>query len=125
MWKHLVRIAAFASGTEFTASGDHSTFTTAARGAAAETATLPQGDLLAAEVDRVAASVRGDALDALLAPREAALLRAIEASLAGELAHTVEDHVDRPALRLLGGGGHASTIGANGPDRTPLTLVSG
>lgn len=61
---------------------------------------------LAAEAARVLNARGPGSLDATLAPREAALLAAIEAALEGELAQPV--HEVRPALRVLAGGGHST-----------------
>jgi hypothetical protein len=61
---------------------------------------------LAAEVVRVLHARGPGSLDATLAPREAALLAAIEAAFEGDLAQPV--HEARPALRVLAGGGQST-----------------
>jgi hypothetical protein len=72
-----IRALAAAGSAELDATAEHTTLTIAPDDGPIELTRLRHGDLLGAEVDRIAASPRGDALDALLAPREAALLRAI------------------------------------------------
>jgi hypothetical protein len=121
-WNGLrIRALAAAGSAELDATDEHTTLTIAPEDRPIESTRLRHGDLLAAEVDRIAASPRGDALDALLAPREAAVLRAIERALTGDLAQPVEDRALRPALRVLRGGERAPSVPVPQPHFTLLS----
>jgi len=116
-----IRALAAAGSAELDATAEHTTLTIAPQDGPIESSRLRHSHLLGAEVDRIAASPRGDALDALLAPREAALLRAIERSLTGDLAQPVEDRALRPTLRLLRGGDQPSSVAVPQPRFTLLS----
>ena len=109
-----------ASSTELSSEGGAALVTLTARGATPERSRLAIGDLLDQEAVRVAAVRRGEALDALLAPREAATLEAIEAALASGDVQPVHDPTPRASLRVLQGGGHSVDAPAG-----RLTLVGG
>ena len=109
-----------AGSAELSSEGGEALVTLAARGAAPERSRLAIGDPLDQEAVRVAAVRRGEALDALLAPREAATLEAIEAALATGEVQPVHDPTPRASLRVLQGGGHRVDAPAG-----RLTLISG
>ncbi|MEZ4502227.1 MAG: hypothetical protein R3C39_06350 [Dehalococcoidia bacterium] len=121
-WSTLrIRALAAAGSAELDATAEHTTLTIAPDDGPIESTRLRHGDLLGAEVDHIVASPRGDALDALLAPREAALLRAVEQALTGDLAQAVEDRALRPALRVLQGGDQPSAASVPQPRFTLLS----
>ena len=102
-------VTAPAGSAELESTDDETQLTITTAGGASTVSRLPHGDLDELEAIRVAAVRRGDAVDALLAHREAATLHAIEGSLAASQVRPVKDPTTRAALRVIEGGGHGSS----------------
>ena len=102
----MLRLAAQAGAgaIELRSTGGASHLSITRWGGAAEESILRDYDGNGLEAARVARVREGDALDAQLAHREAAILRAVEAALESGAAEPVAAAGTRSTLRLLAGG---------------------
>ena len=86
-----------------------STLAMAIRNGRRETSTLPDGDTLALEAERARTATGAIATDALFAPRESAILQAIELSSANGYVVSVQERSSRANLQLVESGTQAPT----------------
>lgn len=105
---------------ELASAGTEATLTMTRRDGSRETTRMVDGDTLALEAARVRAALRGERGEALLVPRDGAVLRALEEALDSGNATAVVDRAPRANLHLVRGGGTAAS-----PPRGELRLVGG
>ena len=105
---------------ELASVGTEATLTMTRRDGSRETTRMADGDTLALEGARVRAALRGEPGEALLVPRDGAVLRALEEALEGGDVIAVANRAPRANLHLVRGGGSTAS-----PPRGDLRLVGG